>query len=306
MRHVLCQRFRHRRIYCAIAPTSQRRGAGPSPHASVRRKGGRIGIDERGVAIPASPAWQVLKLADVDLPAGPGTATLRALDCRDCEIAELVLRRARPEPDRPFPRVLVCTSGRGTLREGMPMSMIAVFFGRLFIAVIFVVSGINKLIHVSDTSAMIGAAGLPGGLAIPVGLFELIAGVLPRARHRHAALVHPARGLCPRHHSLLSPRIYRSVQAMAAMKNLAIAGGLPLPVRLWQHPLELRRAARATPRRARRAPGAAARERSRAPRRARRRPRRGDRNASGRRGTPLLAPLTLRAWQASSPALAST
>ena len=55
------------------------------------------------------------------------------------------------------------------------MSMIAVFIGRLFIAVIFIVSGINKLIHVTDTNAMVSAAGLPGWLAVPTGLFELIA-----------------------------------------------------------------------------------------------------------------------------------
>lgn len=53
-------------------------------------KGGRIGIDERGVAIAPGTAWQTVKLSDVDLSAGPGTATLRALDCSDCEIAELV------------------------------------------------------------------------------------------------------------------------------------------------------------------------------------------------------------------------
>jgi endoglucanase len=52
--------------------------------------GGRIGIDERGVALPAGKAWQIIKLADVDLPAGPGTAILRAIDCRDCEVAELI------------------------------------------------------------------------------------------------------------------------------------------------------------------------------------------------------------------------
>ncbi|ALH80084.1 cellulase family glycosylhydrolase [Sphingopyxis macrogoltabida] len=52
-------------------------------------KGGRIGIDERGVAVPADTAWQVIKLADVDLPAGPGAATLRAIDCSDCEVADL-------------------------------------------------------------------------------------------------------------------------------------------------------------------------------------------------------------------------
>lgn len=106
------------------------------------------------------------------------------------------------------------------------MSMLAVFIGRLFIAVIFIVSGINKLIHVSDTSAMIASAGLPGGLAIPVGIFELVAGVCI------------ALGIAARLWSILLAgfvlatilffhrEVTDPVQAMAAMKNLAIAGGL--------------------------------------------------------------------------------
>jgi putative oxidoreductase len=106
------------------------------------------------------------------------------------------------------------------------MSMIAVFIGRLFIAVIFIVSGINKLIHVSDTNAMISAAGLPGGLAVPTGLFELIAGICI------------ALGIYARLFSILLAGFvlltilffHRDftdpMQAMAAMKNLAIAGGL--------------------------------------------------------------------------------
>lgn len=106
------------------------------------------------------------------------------------------------------------------------MSMLAVFVGRLFIAVIFIVSGINKLIHVSDTSAMISAAGLPGGLAIPTGLFELIAGICI------------AFGIAVRTVSILLTGFVLAtvlffhreftdpVQAMTAMKNLAIAGGL--------------------------------------------------------------------------------
>lgn len=106
------------------------------------------------------------------------------------------------------------------------MSMIAVFIGRLFIAVIFIVSGVNKLIHVSDTSAMISAVGLPGGLAIPTGLFELIAGVCI------------ALGIYARLFSvLLAGFVLLTIlffhrdftdpmQAMMAMKNLAIAGGL--------------------------------------------------------------------------------
>ncbi len=106
------------------------------------------------------------------------------------------------------------------------MSMLAVFIGRLFIAVIFIVSGINKLIHISDTSALIASSGLPDELAIPVGLFELIAGVCI------------ALGIAVRLWSILLASFVLAtilffhreftdpVQAMAAMKNLAIAGGL--------------------------------------------------------------------------------
>jgi len=106
------------------------------------------------------------------------------------------------------------------------MSMIAVFIGRLFISVIFIVSGINKLIHVGTTDAMITATGLPSGLAIPTGLFELIAGVCI------------ALGIAVRLWSILLAgfvlatilffhrELTDQMQAMAAMKNLAIAGGL--------------------------------------------------------------------------------
>ncbi|GAO78020.1 MULTISPECIES: DoxX family protein [unclassified Sphingopyxis] len=106
------------------------------------------------------------------------------------------------------------------------MSMLAVFIGRLFIALIFIVSGINKLIHVSDTSAMISAAGLPGGLAVPTGLFELVAGIciaLGIAVRLWSTLLagFVLATIIFFHREFTDP-----VQAMAAMKNLAIAGGL--------------------------------------------------------------------------------
>ena len=106
------------------------------------------------------------------------------------------------------------------------MSMIAVFIGRLFIALIFIVSGINKLIHLNDTNAMISAAGLPAGLAIPTGLFELIAGVciaLGIATRLFAILLagFVLATILFFHRDFTDP-----MQAMAAMKNLAIAGGL--------------------------------------------------------------------------------
>ena len=106
------------------------------------------------------------------------------------------------------------------------MSMIAVFIGRLFIAVIFVVSGINKLIHVTDTNAMISAAGLASGLAIPTGLFELVAGVclaLGIATRLWSVLLagFVLLTILFFHREFTDP-----MQAMMAMKNLAIAGGL--------------------------------------------------------------------------------
>ncbi len=57
------------------------------------------------------------------------------------------------------------------------MSSIAAVVGRILLAVIFIVSGATKLMTVAATSAMIAGVGLPGTLAVPTGLFELIAGI---------------------------------------------------------------------------------------------------------------------------------
>lgn len=106
------------------------------------------------------------------------------------------------------------------------MSMIAVFIGRLFIALIFIVSGINKLIHVNDTTALINAAELPGWLAVPTGLFELVAGIcIALGIHTRLFSILLAGFVLLTilffHRDFTDPE-----QAMAAMKNLAIAGGL--------------------------------------------------------------------------------
>src|SRR3546814_17373341 len=85
---------------------------------------------------------------------------------------------------------------------------------------------INKLIHVADTNAMIRAAGLPSGLAIPIGLFELLAGaclVLGVATRLWSILLAAFVLLTILffHREFTDP-----IQATMAMKNLAIAGGL--------------------------------------------------------------------------------
>ena len=57
------------------------------------------------------------------------------------------------------------------------MSAIAAFIGRILIGIVFVVAGASKLLDPAATETMITGVGLPAGLAIPVGVFELVAGL---------------------------------------------------------------------------------------------------------------------------------
>lgn len=58
------------------------------------------------------------------------------------------------------------------------MSMIASVVGRFFLAFVFIVSGLHKIVDPRPATAMLEATSLPGGLAVPTGVFELIAGLL--------------------------------------------------------------------------------------------------------------------------------
>ncbi|NCP19788.1 MAG: DoxX family protein [Erythrobacter sp.] len=58
------------------------------------------------------------------------------------------------------------------------MAFVASIVGRMMLALIFVVSGVIKLMHVGDTNAFIErTTTLPANLALPVGIFELVFGV---------------------------------------------------------------------------------------------------------------------------------
>jgi putative oxidoreductase len=106
------------------------------------------------------------------------------------------------------------------------MSMIAAVIGRLLIALMFVVSGLQKIADPGPTAQMLSATNLPANLALPTGVFELIAGILL------------AIGLMTRlvsivlfvfvgltifffHNQFTDP-----LQGTLALKNLAIMGGL--------------------------------------------------------------------------------
>jgi putative oxidoreductase len=104
--------------------------------------------------------------------------------------------------------------------------MIAAVIGRLLIAVMFIVSGLQKIADPGPTAQMLSATNLPANLALPTGVFELIAGLLL------------AVGLMTRlvsivlfvfvgltifffHNQFTDP-----LQGTLALKNLAIMGGL--------------------------------------------------------------------------------
>jgi putative oxidoreductase len=108
------------------------------------------------------------------------------------------------------------------------MSSIAAVVGRILLAIIFIVSGATKLMAVAATEAEIASVGLPGGLAIPTGLFELIAGtcLVLGLMTRIASLL--LAGFTIIAAILFHNRLTDPIQSAMFMKDMAIAGGLLL------------------------------------------------------------------------------
>lgn len=108
------------------------------------------------------------------------------------------------------------------------MSSIAAVIGRILLAIIFIVSGGTKLMNVAATEAMIVGAGLPGGLAIPTGLFEVIAGLclVLGLMTRIASILLAGFTLIAA--ILYHNRLTDPIQSAMFLKDVAIAGGLLL------------------------------------------------------------------------------
>jgi putative oxidoreductase len=106
------------------------------------------------------------------------------------------------------------------------MSTIAAVIGRVLIAAMFVVSGLQKIADPGPTAQMLTATNLPANLALPTGVFELVVGILL------------AIGLMTRLVSLVlfvfvgltifffHNQFADPLQGTLALKNLAIMGGL--------------------------------------------------------------------------------
>lgn len=107
------------------------------------------------------------------------------------------------------------------------MAVLAAIIGRLCLAVLFVIAGVNKLVDPAGTAQFIASTtNFSGSLAVPAGVFEVIAGLLLGLgiMTRLVALV--LAGFVAAVTLLFHYQITDPLQAQAALKNLAIFGGL--------------------------------------------------------------------------------
>ena len=108
------------------------------------------------------------------------------------------------------------------------MPAIAAFLGRLMLALLFVLSGINKIMDPSSTAQMLAAKSLPASLAMPTGIFEVVAGLFLAL-----GIMTRLASILLAGFTLLTVFFFHNqfgdpMQASQALKNVAIAGGLLL------------------------------------------------------------------------------
>jgi putative oxidoreductase len=106
------------------------------------------------------------------------------------------------------------------------MTTLLAFVGRLMIALLFLVSGANKLMDLAGTNAMIESVGLPGGLAILVALFEIVAGLMLVFGVVTRATAVLVAGFCLVSAFFFHNNLADPMQSAMLLKNVAIAGGL--------------------------------------------------------------------------------
>jgi putative oxidoreductase len=107
------------------------------------------------------------------------------------------------------------------------MSAIAATIGRILLGALFVLSGIQKLAAPAATADYIAANSvLSPGLAIPTGVFELVAGLLLALGLMSRLVSILLAGFTLMTIVIFHPQITDPVQGMQALKNVAITGGL--------------------------------------------------------------------------------
>ena len=106
------------------------------------------------------------------------------------------------------------------------MSTIAAVIGRVLIAMIFILSGVQKLIDPGPAAQMLASTNLPPNLALPTGAFELIAGLMLAVGLLTRLVSILLAGFCLVTIFFFHNQFTDPIQATNALKNLAMTGGL--------------------------------------------------------------------------------
>jgi len=106
------------------------------------------------------------------------------------------------------------------------MSLIAAIIGRLLIALMFIISGIQKLADPAPTAQMLQTVHLPANLAIPTGVFELVAGILLGIGLMTRLVAIVLAGFVALTIFFFHNQFADPLQGILALKNVAIIGGL--------------------------------------------------------------------------------
>ena len=107
------------------------------------------------------------------------------------------------------------------------MAFLASVIGRMLLGLIFIVSGIAKIMHVSATAELIAkATTLPPSIALPVGIFELVFGVFLAVGVMTRVSSVLLFGFTIATMVLFHNKVGDPLQVQMALKNVAIAGGL--------------------------------------------------------------------------------
>ena len=107
------------------------------------------------------------------------------------------------------------------------MAFLTSVVGRMLLALIFIVSGISKIMHVTATAELIAkATTLPPSIALPVGIFELVFGVFLAVGFMTRVSSVLLFGFTIATIVLFHNKVGDALQVQMALKNVAIAGGL--------------------------------------------------------------------------------
>ena len=97
--------------------------------------------------------------------------------------------------------------------------------GRILIALIFVLSGLNKIIAIEGTQGYMEAMGVPGALIYPTILFEVGAGLAIVIGYQTRVVALALAGFCLVTAFIFHNDLADQTQFVMFMKNVAMAGG---------------------------------------------------------------------------------